>query len=191
MQALRDVGAKRVADLGCGEGALLARLVPDPAFTTIIGTDVSARALATATERLHLRDLSDAQRERIRLLQSSVTYRDDRLAGLDAAVLMEVIEHIDPERLPAVERVVFAEAKPSSVIVTTPNSDYNPLYPSLPAGRFRHPDHRFEWSRAEFANWANGVAQRHGYAVEFRPIGAEDPIAGSPTQLALFRGVAA
>ena len=191
MQALRDVGAKRVADLGCGEGALLARLVPDPSFTTIIGTDVSSRVLGVAADRLHLRDLGDAQRERIRLLQSSVTYRDDRLAGLDAAVLMEVIEHIDPERLPAVERVVFGEAKPSAVIVTTPNADYNPLYPSLPAGRFRHPDHRFEWSRAEFASWSHSVAQRHGYSVEFRPIGAEDPTAGPPTQLALFRRVAA
>lgn len=189
VQALKDVGAHRVADLGCGEGALLSRLVADPSFTEIIGTDVSNRSLTAAEERLHLRDLSDAQRNRVRLLQSSVTYQDDRIAGLDAAVLMEVIEHIDGDRLAALETSVFGLARPSSVIVTTPNADYNPLYPSLAAGRFRHPDHRFEWSRAEFADWAQGVGDRNGYSVEFRPIGDVDAMAGSPTQLVLFRRV--
>ena len=189
MTALRDVQARRVADLGCGEGALLTRLAADPAFTEIIGTDVSHRSLLAAEERLHYRDLSDTQRTRIRLLQSSVTYLDDRIAGLDAAVLMEVIEHVDPERLGSVETSVFGHARPGAVIVTTPNSDYNVLYPSLAAGRFRHPDHRFEWSRAEFANWALGVCERNDYTVEFRTVGGIDAEHGSPTQLALFRRV--
>jgi 3' terminal RNA ribose 2'-O-methyltransferase Hen1 len=184
--ALKDVSAHRVADLGCGEGALLRRLMADPSFTEIVGADVSARSLSAAEEALHLRELSDRQRERVRLIQSSVTYQDPRLRGLDAVVLMEVIEHIDPERHRAVEQSVFGDARPGAVIVTTPNSDYNALYPSLPAGRFRHPDHRFEWTRAQFTAWASGVAERNGYTVEYRPVGVVDAVAGSPTQLALF-----
>ncbi|MFC5503191.1 3' terminal RNA ribose 2'-O-methyltransferase Hen1 [Lysinimonas soli] len=187
--ALKDVSAHRVADVGCGEGALLRRLVADPSFTEIIGTDVSARTLTAAEEVLHLRDLSDRQRARVRLIQSSVTYHDARIRGLDAIVLMEVIEHVDPERLAAVESSVFGDARPEAVIVTTPNSDYNALYPSLPAGRFRHPDHRFEWTRAEMRGWAAGVADRNGYSVEYRAIGDVDTSAGSPTQLALFRRI--
>lgn len=187
LSALRDVAAHRVADLGCGEGALLRRLIADPSFTEIVGADVSARALAAAEDVLHLRDLSDRQRERVRLIQSSVTYHDPRIRSLDAAVLMEVIEHLDPERLPALESSVFGDARPGAVVVTTPNADYNALYPALPAGRFRHPDHRFEWTRAEFAAWAEGVAERNGYRVEYRPVGEVDASAGSPTQLALFR----
>jgi 3' terminal RNA ribose 2'-O-methyltransferase Hen1 len=187
LTALKDVGAHRVADLGCGEGALLRRLFVDPSFTEIVGTDVSSRSLALAEERLHVRDLSDVQRARIRLLQSSVTYQDDRIRGVDAAVLMEVIEHIEPDRLPSVEASVFAHARPSAVIVTTPNSEYNVRYPSLASGHFRHSDHRFEWTRREFADWAEGVASRTGYTVEYRTVGEVDPEVGSPTQLALFR----
>jgi 3' terminal RNA ribose 2'-O-methyltransferase Hen1 len=187
MAALRDVKAHRVADLGCGEGALLKRLVADSSFTEVIGTDVSNRALLAAEEKLHFRDLSDTQRARIRLLQSSVTYQDDRIRGLDAVVLMEVIEHVDPDRLRSVESSVFGSARPSAVIVTTPNSEYNVLYSSLAAGKFRHPDHRFEWTRAEFAEWAQGICERNDYTVEFRTVGDIDDVHGSPTQLALFR----
>ncbi|GAA1444552.1 3' terminal RNA ribose 2'-O-methyltransferase Hen1 [Leifsonia poae] len=184
---LRELGARRVADLGCGPGALLRPLLDDRAYVEIVGTDVSAGALAVAAERLQLGRLSDAQQGRVRLLQSSVTYQDDRIAGLDAVVLMEVIEHIDPERHAAVERAVFVAARPAAVIVTTPNREYNELYPSLSAGAMRHPDHRFEWSRGEFRSWATGVAGRTGYSVEFRDVGDVDERRGSPTQLALFR----
>lgn len=189
LAALKDVNAHRVVDLGCGEGALLKRLIVDPTFTTIIGTDVSARSLRAAEEKLNVKDLSDSQRARIQLLQSSVTYLDDRIVGLDAAVLMEVIEHVDLERLASVEIAVFGHARPEAVVVTTPNSEYNTLYPSLPAGRFRHPDHRFEWTRAEFTEWAQGVCDRNEYSVEFRSVGDVDSTLGSPTQLALFRKV--
>lgn len=189
LAALKDVNAHRVVDLGCGEGALLKRLLVDPTFTEIIGTDVSSRSLQTAEEKLHFRDFSDTQRARVRLLQSSVTYLDDRIRGLDAAVLMEVIEHVDPDRLPSVELSVFGHARSNAVIVTTPNSEYNVLYPSLATGRFRHPDHRFEWTRAEFAEWARGICDRNSYSVEFRTVGDIDAVHGSPTQLALFRKV--
>lgn len=187
--ALREVGARAVGDVGCGEGALLERLQADPGFTRILGSDVSASALARAAARLHLAEASDRQRERISLVQSSVTYQDDRLAGLDALVLMEVVEHVDLERLPALEAAVFGAASPDTVVVTTPNSEYNILFETLAAGSFRHDDHRFEWTRAQFRNWADGVAGRHGYTVGYRTVGEEDPATGSPTQLALFRKV--
>jgi 3' terminal RNA ribose 2'-O-methyltransferase Hen1 len=153
----------------------------------LIATDVSARALIAAKRRLHYDDLPDRQRERLRFLQSSVTYADQRLAGLDAAVLMEVVEHVDPPRLPALAKSVFQVARPGAVIVTTPNREYNVRFPSLPAGDRRHPDHRFEWTREEFRTWAETVADGYGYTLELRPVGSVDPEVGPPTQLAVFR----
>lgn len=188
---LREVGARRIADIGCGEGALVGELLKDPMIGELIATDVSARALIFAKRRLHYDDLPDRQRDRLRFLQSSVTYSDDRLAGLDAVVLMEVVEHVDPPRLPALTKSVFDAAHPAAVVVTTPNSEYNVLFPSLPAGNFRHPDHRFEWTRQQFETWAQEVAGLYGYTVEFRPVGPVDPELGAPTQLALFRQEAA
>ncbi|MEU4601948.1 3' terminal RNA ribose 2'-O-methyltransferase Hen1 [Kribbella sp. NPDC023972] len=184
---LKELGARRIADLGCGEGALVGELLKDPMVGELVATDVSARALISAKRRLHYDDLPDRQRDRLRFLQSSVTYADHRLAGLDAAVLMEVIEHVDPPRLPALAKAVFQTARPGAVVVTTPNSEYNVRFDSLPAGTFRHPDHRFEWTRPEFAHWASQVADMYGYSVEFRPVGAVDPEVGPPTQLALFK----
>ncbi|HEY0248379.1 MAG TPA: 3' terminal RNA ribose 2'-O-methyltransferase Hen1 [Gryllotalpicola sp.] len=184
---LREVGAHRVVDMGAGAGALLRRLHTDRTFTELVGVDVSARALETAARRLGLATASDAERERVRLLHGSAVYRDDRVRGFDAMVLMEVIEHVDESRLAALEDAVFTHARPGAVVVTTPNGEYNVLYASLPAGRLRHDDHRFEWTRARFAEWANGVAARRGYTVELRPVGPVDDVHGSPTQLALFR----
>ncbi|MFI7066331.1 3' terminal RNA ribose 2'-O-methyltransferase Hen1 [Kribbella sp. NPDC050124] len=184
---LKELGARRIADLGCGEGALVGELLKDPMIGELIATDVSARSLISAKRRLHYDDLPDRQRDRLRFLQSSVTYADHRLTGLDAAVLMEVVEHVDPPRLPALAKSVFQTAHPGAVIVTTPNRDYNPRFESLPAGKYRHPDHRFEWTRTEFHAWATQVADLYGYSVEFRPVGVVDPELGPPTQLALFK----
>jgi 3' terminal RNA ribose 2'-O-methyltransferase Hen1 len=184
LAVLATAGARTVADLGCGEGALLLELVAERGFTTIIGADVSARSLAIAARRLGRR--IEHEPERVALLQSSLVYRDDRLTGLDAAVLMEVVEHVDPSRLPALARSVFGHAAPGTVIVTTPNAEYNVRYESLPAGRFRHRDHRFEWTRPQFRAWAAAVADTYGYRVRFVPVGPDDPELGPPTQLAVF-----
>ena len=186
--ALRDVGARRVVDLGCGEGALLRDLVTDPSFTELVGIDVAARELARAERWLER--LSDQQRGRVTLRQSSATYRDPAIAGFDALVLMEVVEHLDPDRLPALEATVFAHARPHTVVVTTPNAEYNVLYEHLEPGGVRHPDHRFEWTRDQFAAWAAGVGERHGYAVELREVGEPDEALGAPTQLAILTEVA-
>ena len=183
---LKEQGAKRVLDLGCGEGKLLQALLKDKTFEQIVGLDVSHRALEIAHERLHLERLPSKQQERITLMQGSLTYRDKRLTGYDAAIVMEVIEHLDPSRLAVFERVLFEFARPGTVILTTPNAEYNVKCANLPAGKFRHRDHRFEWTRDEFQAWAHRVAQRFGYAVRFLPVGPEDPIVGAPTQIGVF-----
>ena len=186
LAALRVAGAARVVDLGCGEGALMRLLLADRSFTEVLGVDVSARALQIAARRLRLDQLSERQRERVRLVQSSLTYRDARIAGFDAVVLMEVIEHVDLPRLGALERTVFAHARPGTVVVTTPNVEHNVRYPDLPAGTMRHRDHRFEWTRAQFRAWADAAASEHGYRVRYLPVGADDPEVGPPTQMAVF-----
>jgi 2-polyprenyl-3-methyl-5-hydroxy-6-metoxy-1,4-benzoquinol methylase len=186
MTALRDVGAARVLDLGCGEGALVRDLLKDRAFTEVVGIDVSARALQIAARKLRLDRMPERVAARLTLRQGALTYTDARLTGYDAAVLMEVIEHVDVPRLGALEHSVFAAARPASVVVTTPNSEFNVRYESLEAGSMRHSDHRFEWTRAEFRAWADRVAGAHGYAVEYRPVGEEDPELGPSTQMALF-----
>lgn len=186
VEVLKAAGAHRVLDLGCGEGRLLKRLLADPTFTAITGMDVAHRALEIAAERLHLDRLSERQRARIQLLHGSLIYRDTRLAGYDAAAVVEVIEHLDPPRLAAFERGVFEFARPGLVVLTTPNAEYNTMWPSLPAGQFRHRDHRFEWTRAEFQGWAAQVAGRFGYTVRFVPVGPEDPAVGAPSQMGVF-----
>ncbi|MCH0538932.1 3' terminal RNA ribose 2'-O-methyltransferase Hen1 [Streptomyces sp. MUM 203J] len=184
--ALRSAGAQRVLDLGCGQGQLVRELLKEPHFTEILGVDVSTRALSLAARRLGLERMSERQAERVTLTQGSLTYTDKRLKGYDAAVLSEVIEHVDPPRLPALEYAVFGAARPGMVLVTTPNVEYNVRWESLPAGHVRHGDHRFEWTRAEFRAWAGEVARRHGYAVTFAPVGQDDPEVGPPTQMAVF-----
>jgi 3' terminal RNA ribose 2'-O-methyltransferase Hen1 len=183
---LRAAGARRVLDLGCGPGALLRDLLADAAFTEIVGVDVSTGALAAAARRLDLDRRSDHERARITLRQSALTYTDRSLAGYDAAVLMEVIEHVDPGRLPALERAVFGTAGPATVLVTTPNAEHNVRYAGLRAGTFRHTDHRFEWDRPTFTSWAAAVADRYGYTMRWLPVGDDDPQVGPPTQLAEF-----
>ncbi len=186
VETLRTSGARRVLDLGCGEGQLIRTLLADKQFGEIVGMDVSHRNLERAHERLHIERLPQMQRERVRLIQGSLNYRDQRLAGYDAAAVVEVIEHLDPPRLAAFERVLWEWAKPSTVVVTTPNAEYNVRWERLPAGNFRHRDHRFEWTRAEFQRWAMSVAERFGYSVQFFPVGPEDAEVGAPTQMGVW-----
>lgn len=186
LAALRDLDARSVIDLGCGPGTFLAKLVA-AGFDRVAGVDVSTRSLQQAARRLKLDRIGDRQRERISLFQGALTYEDPRFGGFDAAVLMEVIEHVDPPRLAALERVVFGAAHPRSMLVTTPNADYNVLYDGLTG--MRHPDHRFEWRRAEFADWAQRVAAEFDYTVRLSGIGDLDQTHGQPTQLAVFESM--
>ena len=186
LATLKGSGAQRVLDLGCGEGKLLALLLKERQFTSILGMDVSHRALEIAAERLHLDRLPPKQREHISLMHGSLMYRDARLSGFDAAAVVEVIEHLDPPRLAAFERVLFEFARPSLVAITTPNAEYNVKWESLPAGKFRHKDHRFEWTRGEFQAWAQRMCEQFCYTVRFLAIGDEDPMVGAASQMGVF-----
>ncbi|AKF81099.1 type 12 methyltransferase [Myxococcus fulvus 124B02] len=186
LTALVEQGAASVVDVGCGEGKLLRVLLQERRFTRITGMDVSTRALEVAAERLKLERLPDLQRQRIQLLQGSLLYRDARLAGHDAATVVEVIEHLEPYRLAAFERVLFEWARPGVVVLTTPNAEYNVRFEGLAPGGFRHKDHRFEWTRAQFESWARRQAERFGYGVRFVPVGTLDAEVGAPTQMAVF-----
>jgi len=186
-EALAAAGAKVVADLGCGEGRLIERLARDSRFERVVGIDASARALERAGVRLKKGQPGGQSEGRVILLHGALTYRDDRWHGADAAALVEVIEHLDRDRLPALADAVFGVARPKCVIVTTPNAEYNALFPALAAGSFRHPDHRFEWSRSEFRGWAASVADLYGYRVEHGGIGEPHPELGPVTQIGVFR----
>lgn len=186
LAALRASGARRVLDLGCGAGSLLRELLKDRQFEEIVGLDVSIRSLEAGQRRLKLDRLPATQVNRVKLIHGSLLYRDKRLEGFDAAAVVEVIEHLDPPRLAAFERVLFEFARPTTVVLTTPNREYNVTWETLPAGQFRHPDHRFEWSRWEFQAWAGRIGERFGYTVRFLSVGAEHVTLGPPTQMGVF-----
>lgn len=187
LASLRASGAKRVLDLGCGEGKLIRELLRDKQFDEIVGLDVSIRTLEVAQRRLKVDRLPTMQANRLKLIHGSLMYRDKRLESFDAAAVVEVVEHLDPPRLSSFERVLFEFARPKTVVLTTPNREFNMTWETLPAGKFRHPDHRFEWSRQEFQAWARQVAVRFGYAARFLPVGTEHPEYGPPTQMGVFQ----
>jgi 3' terminal RNA ribose 2'-O-methyltransferase Hen1 len=186
LSALKSHNAEKVIDLGCAEGRFIGLLLKDKSFKKIVGMDVSIRCLEIASQRLKFERMAPIQRERIELMHGSLMYRDKRFAGFDAATAIEVIEHLDPPRLAAFERVLFEFAKPKAVIITTPNIEYNVMWENLPPGKFRHNDHRFEWTREEFQNWANRVAEKFQYSVKYLSVGIEDKKVGAPAQMAIF-----
>lgn len=185
-EKLKQSGAASVIDLGCGDGKLLRLLLKEKQFTRIAGTDVSYSELEKSQDKLHWNEMPEKQRERLSLFQSSLTYRDKRFSGFDAAAVVEVIEHLDPNRLPALEKSLFTYAKPQTIVLTTPNREYNVCYENLSAGKVRHSDHRFEWTRSEFEAWAERVARENNYTVAFFPVGEEEKNIGAPSQMAVF-----
>jgi hypothetical protein len=122
---------------------------------------------------------------RLQLFQGSLLYADDRLKGYDAAALVEVIEHMDEDRLKTAVKVLFGHAAPGTVIITTPNREWNKIF-GEEEERMRHSDHRFEWTRAEFEAWCTDICSRFPYTVAIAPVGEETPEWGAPTQMGLF-----
>jgi 3' terminal RNA ribose 2'-O-methyltransferase Hen1 len=187
VEVLKASGSRRVVDLGCGTGKLLKRLMADRQFAEILGVDVGVQDLERAAQRLRIEGLSEGQRARIRLVQGALTYRDRRIEGFDAAAMVEVIEHIAPDRLRSVERVIFEFARPGLLVVTTPNREYNAKFVGMKPGQLRHPDHRFEWTRAEFQAWVDRITSQFEYAAQIASVGDEDATLGAPTQMAIFQ----
>ncbi|MCE1246860.1 MAG: 3' terminal RNA ribose 2'-O-methyltransferase Hen1 [Firmicutes bacterium] len=185
-EVLKAAGCRKIIETGCGEGRMLMVLAKDPFFTEIAGSDVSAKILEKAADKLDPERFSKARNGRVKLFQASLSYRDDRFRGYDALILPEVIEHLDPYAFSAFETNIFGYIKPAVVVVSTPNIEYNSLFESIPAGSLRHKDHRFEWTRAQFREWAEKTAAAYGYTVEFSGIGEEDPDLGAPTQMCVF-----
>jgi len=186
LEQIKKSSAESVIDLGCGEGKLIRMFLKEKQFKRITGTDVSYNELTKAKDRLHWDEMAPRQKERISLFQGALTYKDKRLEGYDAAAIVEVIEHLDENRLKSFERVIFEFAKPKTVVLTTPNGEYNVLYENMEENAMRHTDHRFEWTRKQFEEWANKVAMNNNYKVEFLPIGEEDSKVGAPSQMAIF-----
>ncbi len=182
--ALCSSGAETVLDLGCGPGELLLLLAAQQQFRRIVGIDTSQEVLQEARDQL-TRHQHPPDGNRLTLYRASFTECLEELMGFDAVALVETIEHVAPGRLSLVERAVFTGYSPRTVLITTPNSEYNPLH-GMNAGQFRHPDHQFEWTREKFKRWSQGVAGRNGYAVRFEDIGDVDPRVGGSTQMALF-----
>ncbi|PKK89266.1 MAG: 3' terminal RNA ribose 2'-O-methyltransferase Hen1 [Candidatus Wallbacteria bacterium HGW-Wallbacteria-1] len=185
LSVLKSLDATTVIDLGCGEGKLLRSLYKDRTFTKVVGADVSIRALEIAAERLRLNEMPLNQKDRLKIFQGSLLYKDNRFEGFEAATIIEVIEHLDEPRLEAFEKVVFGHARPRHVILTTPNREYNVVWSNL--GRnLRHNDHRFEWTRDEFRIWCEKIGRAFGYSQRYLGIGPENPNIGHPTQMCIF-----
>ncbi len=185
-QAVLASGAATVIDLGCGSAPLTQMLLKETQIRKVTACDVAARALERAAQRLNPDRMPSVLRNKLTLMQGSLTYRDARFEGYDCACLVEVIEHIEPMRLPALERVVFEYARPGTVILTTPNREYNVNYATLLEEQLRHGDHRFEWTREEFRQWTGHVCEKFGYACEISGIGDMDEVHGQPTQMGVF-----
>lgn len=183
-EVVRQCGARTVLDLGCGEGDLLVRLAVEPQIERIVGVDICGDSLGRLRDRLS--KLDSAGTKRIDLVEGSITEGEATFSGFDCAVLIETIEHIEPDRLSMLEHAVFAAMRPATVVITTPNAEFNPLL-GVPAHRHRHPDHRFEWDRARFRRWANGVAARNGYDVTCRDLAGHHPTLGGASQMAVLR----
>ena len=183
-KAVLDSGAKTVLDLGCGEGKYAARLAQEQQISRITAADVSVKVLEAAKKRMA--KMPQFQQDKAGFIQASALCRDSRFDGHDCCLLVEVIEHIDEERMPVLERVVFELAHPGTVIVTTPNAEYNSNYEFLPEGELRHTDHRFEWDREKFCSWTEDICKKYGYSVTITGIGKDDEIKGAPTQMGVF-----
>ncbi|KAM9620969.1 small RNA 2'-O-methyltransferase isoform 3-T6 [Morphnus guianensis] len=105
----------------------------------------------------------------VTLHHGSVAHKDPCMLGFDLVTCIELIEHLEESELKKFPEVVFGFMAPSIVVISTPNSEFNPLFPGVTL--FRHPDHKFEWNRVQFQSWALETARRYDYSVEFTGVG--------------------
>jgi SAM-dependent methyltransferase len=181
MAAVRAGAPARVLDLGCGDGDMLVRLAAEPCIAALVGLDIDEGALARARARL----ARVAAAGRVDLRLGSMLAPPDDLVGWDCAVLVETIEHIEPGQLSRLERALFSRPRPARVVLTTPNAEFNRLL-GVPARRRRHPDHRFEWTRAQFRTWCARAVRGRGFDVTITDIAGAHPDLGGASQMAVF-----
>lgn len=185
LEAVRESGAESVIDIGCGECKLTSMLLDERQIRKVAAADVSISVLEKAKRRLHYEHMQPYKKNKLTLMQASMIYKDKRFSGYDTACVIEVIEHLDPWRISDFERVLFEFASPKTVILTTPNREYNACYEWM-TSTLRHNDHRFEWTREEFKLWSEHICQSFGYIVKISEIGDIDEKYGSPTQMGVF-----
>lgn len=175
-------GATELAELGCGSGRLLWKILQHTSCR-VIGIDNSGLSVMQARDKLAAFLLGENPRATLQ-----VSSYLDALPGLQMMpliIMTETIEHIQPIDLSRAEHTIFNKMAPQKLVMTTPNADFNKVY-GLATGQYRDPDHKFEWSRQKFKQWSQGVAIRNDYQVSFTGIGDYEPGLGQPTQVALF-----
>ncbi|PYF06198.1 3' terminal RNA ribose 2'-O-methyltransferase Hen1 [Ureibacillus chungkukjangi] len=172
-----------VVDLGSGEGKLSEKLGFIDGVKEILAVEPSESATLKALKRFE-KAAQDKNFVKPRQIFGSLFYYDERLKGKDVLILCEVIEHIDEYRLPKIIQTILQDYRPRTLIITTPNQEYNEVYGM--GGDYRHPDHRFEWTREEFQTWCKTQNENHEYNIAFDGIGEEHELHGYPTQMCLF-----
>ena len=166
-----------VIDMGAGEGKLTEQLAQIKTIDKLYAVDPSNAALMKMTKRF-----SDAEFSVTPTIQwGSLYYEEDNFRKADVFILCEVIEHINEDRLPQLMHLITDTYAPKSIIITTPNAEYNRVYELQ---QMRHDDHRFEWTRAQFKAWCSKVSPQ--YELHFEGIGVEHPAYGTPTQMCVM-----
>jgi len=185
---------ERMADFGCAEGGFVTRLKKLPYLTTLYAVDISDSSLDECQERaapipwdiIFGRFVS----LELSVVKADITKNDPLFQNLDAITCIELIEHLPAEQLKCFPATVFGFFKPRIVIISTPNREFNVLFPTLKDGRFRHWDHKFEWTRDQFQPWCHDICKSYGYTVEFSGVGQTSDQTthhvGFCTQIAIF-----
>ncbi|WP_141431100.1 3' terminal RNA ribose 2'-O-methyltransferase Hen1 [Bacillus sp. 03113] len=172
-----------IVDFGSGEGKLSVRLSNIPDVKEVLAVEPSETAQLRAIQRFEKASYNQTHVSPTPIL-GSLFYYDERLLNKDVMILCEVIEHIDEYRLPNIMKTIFREYQPKTLIVTTPNREYNEVYAMDEI--VRHSDHRFEWTRQEFKSKCETWIKNVLYSMEFEGIGLEHEEYGHPTQMCTF-----
>lgn len=202
---INELHATSLVDFGCGSGSLLASLLDhSTTLEKVAGVDISRKGLLRAAKILHLKlSANDSLQKSIQstiLYDGSITEFDSRLDQFDIGTCLEVIEHMEEDQACMFGEVVLSCFCPGVLIVSTPNYEYNPILQKssmqskedsddkATPSKFRNHDHKFEWTRQQFQHWANDLAARHHYSVEFSGVGGSiDVEPGFASQIAVFK----
>ncbi|XP_031499970.1 small RNA 2'-O-methyltransferase isoform X2 [Nymphaea colorata] len=211
---IRESRASTLVDFGCGSGSLLDALFQhDTTLEEIAGVDISQKSLSRAAKTLYSNlsrksglQLQHTNFKTVVLYEGSIIEFDHRLYGVDIGTCLEVIEHMEEEQACVFGNLVLSTFCPHILIVSTPNHEYNSILhrsstemnistdealeeiAQAQPYRFRNHDHKFEWTRLQFNQWAVDLASRHNYSVKISGVGgAADTEPGFASQIAVFQ----